>query len=207
MAWSPGFAAVGGAGTGTDGTSLIASRGLRRVPLSRRRTCPELAPCRHRAGRLSWLQRAGPSATLDKRSSVVRRCYGRSGRTRQGERSGQRPRLRRKRWSRTPGARKIARDDEPDREFTQARRREVLAVHPGPLQSKKPETSSSMDAAYGPASVRVNPARVPEVATFSPPCRNLDGRTVYTRGQRDCGSRLLRRPSGPASRAAGRLVT
>ncbi len=66
---SPGIAARRGwrgAGTGTDGTTLIASRGLRGVPLSRRRTCPELAPCRLRAGRLSWLQRAGPSATLDK---------------------------------------------------------------------------------------------------------------------------------------------
>jgi hypothetical protein len=30
-----------------------------------------LAPCRLDAGRLSWLQRAGPSATLDKHSSVV----------------------------------------------------------------------------------------------------------------------------------------
>jgi hypothetical protein len=36
------------------------------VPLSCRRTCPDLAPCRLDAGRLSWLQRAGPSATLDK---------------------------------------------------------------------------------------------------------------------------------------------
>ncbi len=45
------------------------------VPSSRRRTCPELAPCRRRAGRLSWLHRAGPSATLDKSSSVVRGCY------------------------------------------------------------------------------------------------------------------------------------
>ncbi len=71
MAWSPGVRGVARRGDRTDGTSLIASRGLRRVPLSRRRTCPELAPCRHRAGRLSWLQRAGPSATLDKRSSVV----------------------------------------------------------------------------------------------------------------------------------------
>ena len=35
-------------------------------PLSCRRTCPDLAPCRLDAGRLSWLQRAGPSATLDK---------------------------------------------------------------------------------------------------------------------------------------------
>ena len=38
-------------------------------------TCPDLAPCRF-VGRLSWLQRAGPSATLDKSSSVVLRCYG-----------------------------------------------------------------------------------------------------------------------------------
>ena len=37
------------------------------VPLSCRRTCPDLAPCRLDAGRLSWLQRAGPSATLDKK--------------------------------------------------------------------------------------------------------------------------------------------
>ena len=79
MAWSPGVRGVARRGDRYGRTSLIASRGLRRVPLSRRRTCPELAPCRHRAGRLSWLQRAGPSATLDKRSSVVRRCYGRSG--------------------------------------------------------------------------------------------------------------------------------
>ncbi len=62
-------------GTGMHGTTLIARRGLRGVPLSRRRTCPELAPCRLRAGRLSWLHRAGPSATLDKRSSVVGGCY------------------------------------------------------------------------------------------------------------------------------------
>ena len=41
------------------------------VPLSRRRTCPDLAPCRRPAGRLSWLQRAGPSATLDKNYSVA----------------------------------------------------------------------------------------------------------------------------------------
>src|SRR6185369_16184985 len=34
------------------------------VPLSCRGTCPDLAPCRLDAGRLSWLQRAGPSATL-----------------------------------------------------------------------------------------------------------------------------------------------
>src|SRR6478609_6782228 len=49
--------------------------GLRRgVPLSCRRTCPDLAPCRF-VGRLSWLHRAGPSATLDKSSSVVCGCY------------------------------------------------------------------------------------------------------------------------------------
>src|SRR6185503_15369982 len=36
------------------------------VPLSCRSTCPDLAPCRLDVGRLSWLQRAGPSATLDK---------------------------------------------------------------------------------------------------------------------------------------------
>jgi hypothetical protein len=48
-------------------------KGPRRGPLSCRRTCPELAPCRRIAGRLSWLQRAGPSATLDKSSSVVLR--------------------------------------------------------------------------------------------------------------------------------------
>ena len=47
-------------------------KGPRSGPLSCRRTCPELAPCRRDAGRLSWLQRAGPSATLDKSSSVVR---------------------------------------------------------------------------------------------------------------------------------------
>ena len=70
------------AGTGTEGFSGDGGRaprdrgtgdrlgregGLRRgVPLSCRKTCPDLAPCRRDAGRLSWLQRAGPSATLDK---------------------------------------------------------------------------------------------------------------------------------------------
>ena len=49
-------------------------------PLSCRRSCPDLAPCRLHAGRLSWLQRAGPSATLDKSSSVVGGCYGRPAR-------------------------------------------------------------------------------------------------------------------------------
>jgi hypothetical protein len=66
-------------GTGSSGSSrgggdaargpddLVASRELRmECPLSRRKTCPELAPCRPRAGRLSWHRRAGPSATLDK---------------------------------------------------------------------------------------------------------------------------------------------
>src|SRR5437773_5735942 len=51
--------------------ALPLRKGLDGAPLSRRRTCPELAPCRLDADRLSWLQRAGPSATLDKRSSVV----------------------------------------------------------------------------------------------------------------------------------------
>lgn len=46
---------------------LVVSRELRKeCPLSRRKTCPDLAPCRHRVGRLSWHRRAGPSATLDK---------------------------------------------------------------------------------------------------------------------------------------------
>src|SRR6188472_1873753 len=40
-------------------------KGPRGCALSRRRTCPDLAPCRLEAGRLSWHQRAGPSATLD----------------------------------------------------------------------------------------------------------------------------------------------
>src|SRR6186713_3197864 len=54
-------------------------RGPRREdPLSCRMTCPDLAPCRC-VGRLSWLQRAGPSATLDKSSSVVCGCYGLAG--------------------------------------------------------------------------------------------------------------------------------
>ncbi len=44
--------------------------------------------------------------------------------------------------------------------------------------------------------------------TDSQPCRNPDARTDVQSGQRDCGSRLLRRPSrAPASRAAGRPVT
>ena len=68
-----------GPGTGSDRSDEL--RGLRReVPLSRRRSCPDLAPCRLDAGRLSWLQRAGPSATLDKSSSVVCGCYGRAAR-------------------------------------------------------------------------------------------------------------------------------
>src|SRR4029077_7954676 len=47
-----------------------AAEGPSGLTLSRRKTCPELAPCRLEAGRLSWLYRAGPPATLDKRSSV-----------------------------------------------------------------------------------------------------------------------------------------
>ena len=56
--------------------TLPAAEGSQGVPLSRRRTCPDLAPCRLDAGRLSWLHRAGPSATLDKSSSVVWGSYG-----------------------------------------------------------------------------------------------------------------------------------
>ena len=66
---------MGGSGDGTGGRNrktLPAAEGSQGVPLSRRRTCPDLAPCRLDAGRLSWLHRAGPSATLDKSSSVVR---------------------------------------------------------------------------------------------------------------------------------------
>ena len=47
------------------GRTLV-SGGTPERPVSRRRTCPDLAPCRPRVGRLSWHQRAGPSATLDK---------------------------------------------------------------------------------------------------------------------------------------------
>src|SRR5439155_18289099 len=62
----------GGGGTGTwHGKTLPLRKGLEGAPLSRRRTCPDLAPYRLDAGRLSWLQRAGPSTTLDKHSSVV----------------------------------------------------------------------------------------------------------------------------------------
>ena len=66
---------LGGDGTGGNGRPFL-PEGSQGVPLSRRRTCPDLAPCRLDAGRLSWLHRAGPSATLDKSSSVVRRSYG-----------------------------------------------------------------------------------------------------------------------------------
>ena len=63
-------------GTGVRTTACWTEGGLRRgVPLSCRRTCPDLAPCRF-VGRLSWRHRAGPSATLDKSSSVVGGCYG-----------------------------------------------------------------------------------------------------------------------------------
>ena len=69
-----------GAAAGATGPvkrkTLPLREGSQGVPLSRRRTCPDLAPCRLDAGRLSWLQRAGPSATLDKSSSVVRGSYG-----------------------------------------------------------------------------------------------------------------------------------
>src|SRR5262245_42553194 len=59
-----------------NGRPFLLLEGSQGVPLSRRRTCPDLAPCRLDAGRLSWLHRAGPSATLDKSSSVVRGSYG-----------------------------------------------------------------------------------------------------------------------------------
>ena len=49
------------------GRPFLLGRVSKGVPLSCRRTCPDLAPCRLDAGRLSWLQRAGPSATLDKK--------------------------------------------------------------------------------------------------------------------------------------------
>src|SRR5262245_59812346 len=47
-------------------------KGPQGIALSRRRSCPELAPCRLCAGRLSWLQRAGPSATLDSALQLAR---------------------------------------------------------------------------------------------------------------------------------------
>ena len=56
-----------GRAAGPDMTRpFLLGRVSKGVPLSCRRTCPDLAPCRLDAGRLSWLQRAGPSATLDK---------------------------------------------------------------------------------------------------------------------------------------------
>ena len=57
------------------------------VPLSRRRTCPDLAPCRLDVGRLSWLQRAGPSATLDKSLFGCPRDGAAGGRDEQGPRA------------------------------------------------------------------------------------------------------------------------
>ena len=57
----------GSVAAGPDmGRPFLLGRVSKGVPLSCRRTCPDLAPCRLDAGRLSWLQRAGPSATLDK---------------------------------------------------------------------------------------------------------------------------------------------
>ena len=57
----------GGRAAGPEMTRpFLLGRVSKGVPLSCRRTCPDLAPCRLDAGRLSWLQRAGPSATLDK---------------------------------------------------------------------------------------------------------------------------------------------
>ena len=67
---------LGATGPVGNGRPFLLREGSQGVPLSRRRTCPDLAPCRLDAGRLSWLHRAGPSATLDKSSSVVRRSYG-----------------------------------------------------------------------------------------------------------------------------------
>ena len=52
---------------GTDSDDLIGTRvSGGSVPYLAGGTCPDLAPCRRRVGRLSWLRRAGPSATLDK---------------------------------------------------------------------------------------------------------------------------------------------
>ncbi len=56
--------------TGTAGLA-DAVEAPKRPLISQVAACPDLAPCRRRAGRLSWLQRAGPSATRDKCSSVV----------------------------------------------------------------------------------------------------------------------------------------
>ncbi len=67
-----GTATAGSSRGGSEGSSLISQEDL-----------PGLGTLPTRAGRLSWLQRAGPSATLDKSSSVVRGCYGRVARDRQ----------------------------------------------------------------------------------------------------------------------------
>ena len=78
------------AARGSD--ALVASRELRtECPLSRRKTCPDLAPCRRRAGRLSWHRRAGPSATLDKALFGCREMMPEPSRTRKPNRGNRGP--------------------------------------------------------------------------------------------------------------------
>ena len=73
-----------GTGNGEDPSTRGRVQGS---PLSRRRTCPELAPCRLDAGRLSWLHRAGPSATLDKALQLWWRMLRTATACRQGRRA------------------------------------------------------------------------------------------------------------------------